>query len=172
MGDGTTKVPPVFQAWRAMCVRVLAWGKHGPSVPPRPRLPGSLPCLRTRNHIPGKPGPGGRLESPPRTRCPYGAFPQHLSNPHRPMIPIHELLSRIRWDQEFGRGRFEIGYYDRHRHVLQWVAFRDVVFPSGEGNVFEVTDDSGRVRRIPLHRVREVARDGKVIWHRPGQPSG
>jgi len=28
------------------------------------------------------------------------------------MLPIHELLNRIRWDKEFGRGDFRIGYYD------------------------------------------------------------
>jgi hypothetical protein len=32
-----------------------------------------------------------------------------------PVIPIHELLARIRWDPEFGRGRFEIGYLDHTR---------------------------------------------------------
>jgi uncharacterized protein (UPF0248 family) len=29
------------------------------------------------------------------------------------MIPIHELLSRIRWDPEFAKGDFQLGYYDR-----------------------------------------------------------
>ena len=29
------------------------------------------------------------------------------------MIPIHELLNRIRWDAEFAKGTFELGYYDR-----------------------------------------------------------
>ena len=53
------------------------------------------------------------------------------------MIPIHELLNRIRWDTEFGRGRFEIGYYDRHLDAIQPVAFQEVVFPSGKGQVFE-----------------------------------
>lgn len=88
------------------------------------------------------------------------------------MLPIHELLNRIRWDDQFGKGRFEIGYQDRHHHTLQWVAFREIALPSGEGKVFEVTDDFGRVRRIPLHRVREVVRDGKVIWRRPGHTPG
>ena len=34
------------------------------------------------------------------------------------MTPIHELLNRIRWDEEFGRGRFELGYYDRHEDAV------------------------------------------------------
>ncbi len=83
------------------------------------------------------------------------------------MIPIQELLNRIRWDEAFGQGRFEIGYHDRRHDALQWVSFREIVFPSGEGWVFEVADDSGQVRRIPFHRVREVVRDGRVIWQRP-----
>ena len=29
------------------------------------------------------------------------------------MIPIHDLLSRIRWDAAFARSRFVIGYWDR-----------------------------------------------------------
>jgi hypothetical protein len=28
------------------------------------------------------------------------------------MIPIHELLNRIRWDSELAKGNFELGYYD------------------------------------------------------------
>jgi uncharacterized protein (UPF0248 family) len=88
------------------------------------------------------------------------------------MIPAHELLSRIRWDREFGQGRFEIGYFDRREDALQWVAFQEVVFPADNRQVFEVTDDSGRVRRIPFHRVREVMRDGQVIWQRPAPDTG
>ena len=29
------------------------------------------------------------------------------------MTPIHELLARMRWDSEFGRGRFELTYEDK-----------------------------------------------------------
>ena len=39
------------------------------------------------------------------------------------MTPIHELLNRIRWDPEFGRGRFEIGFFDRHEGVIRCVSF-------------------------------------------------
>ena len=42
------------------------------------------------------------------------------------MIPIHELLHRIHWDPEFGKGAFEIGYED---HI------------------------AGRIVRVPLGRV-------------------
>jgi uncharacterized protein (UPF0248 family) len=83
------------------------------------------------------------------------------------MQPIHELLARIRHDRQFGRGRFEIGYFDRREGTIQRVALRVVVFPEGERRVFEVADESGQMRRIPFHRVREVYRDGQRIWQRP-----
>ncbi len=83
------------------------------------------------------------------------------------MTPIHELLNRIRWDKEFGSGQFEIGYLDRHEGTIQRVRLEDIVFPEGERHVFELADGTGQVRRIPLHRVREVWRDGEVIWRRP-----
>ena len=83
------------------------------------------------------------------------------------MTPIHELLNRIRWDKEFGQGRFEIGYVDRRESVVHRVALQEISFPAGERRTFELVDESGQSRRIPLHRVREVCRDGQIIWQRP-----
>lgn len=83
------------------------------------------------------------------------------------MIPIHQLLSRIRWDKEFGQGQFEIGYLDRFEKAVQRVALQAVVFPEDGRHTFEVLDESGVNRRIPFHRVREVLKDGQVIWQRP-----
>ena len=83
------------------------------------------------------------------------------------MTPIHELLSRIRWDKEFGQGEFELGYSDRFEHTVQRVAFQFVTFPADERHSFEITDETGQVRRIPFHRVREVLKNGRIIWQRP-----
>jgi uncharacterized protein (UPF0248 family) len=83
------------------------------------------------------------------------------------MTPIHELLKRIVWDQEFGRGQFEIGFSDRHQDTLQRIALQGISFPSDEPNAFELVDESGQPRRIPLHRIREVYRDKQLIWQRP-----
>jgi uncharacterized protein (UPF0248 family) len=85
------------------------------------------------------------------------------------MTPIHELLARIRHDREFGKGRFEIGYFDRREGTIHRVALHGVTFPEGERRVFELADESGQMRRIPFHRVREVWRDGMVIWQRPAK---
>jgi uncharacterized protein (UPF0248 family) len=83
------------------------------------------------------------------------------------MTPIHELLARIRHDPGFGRGQFEIGYFDRQEGVVHRVSMREITFPAGERRVFEVIDEDGQARRIPFHRVREVYRDGRRIWARP-----
>lgn len=85
------------------------------------------------------------------------------------MQPIHELLSRIRWDPEFARGRFQVGYHDRVADQIVLVPFHEIRFPEGEA-AFELLDDEGESQRIPFHRVREVHKDGQVIWQRP--PSG
>jgi uncharacterized protein (UPF0248 family) len=83
------------------------------------------------------------------------------------MTPIHKLLSRVRWDKEFGQGRFEIGYFDRYQNVVHRVALKEVSFPEDKRHTFEVVDASGQTRRIPFHRVREVVKDGQIIWQRP-----
>ena len=83
------------------------------------------------------------------------------------MTPIHELLNRIRHDKEFGRGRFEIGYFDRTEGTIHRVAFQQIGFPAGERRAFELLDESGQSRRIPFHRVHEVYRDDQRIWQRP-----
>lgn len=82
------------------------------------------------------------------------------------MTPIHELLNRIRWDKEFARGHFEIGYLDRHLKGIQRVFLADVSFPA-QRQFFELADENGEIRRVPFHRVREVWRDDALIWKRP-----
>ena len=84
------------------------------------------------------------------------------------MTPIHELLSHIRWDRRFAKGRFEIGYLDRIERRIIRVPFREVRFPEDRYHVFEIADAGGVRRRIPFHRVREVRRNGRTIWRRQG----
>lgn len=84
------------------------------------------------------------------------------------MQPIHELLARIRHDREFGSGQIEIGYFDRREGTIHRVAMKEIGFPADERRVFDLVDETGRVRRIPFHRVREVYRNGQRIWHRSG----
>ncbi|MGA2657751.1 MAG: DUF504 domain-containing protein [Verrucomicrobiota bacterium] len=67
------------------------------------------------------------------------------------MIPIHELLNRIRWDPECARGSFQLGYYDRAEDRVILVPFADVRSPADSPNAFQITDAEGSVHRIPFH---------------------
>jgi len=82
------------------------------------------------------------------------------------MLPIDKLLSRMRWDPAFRAGTFEIGYYDRRRNRILRVAFEDVRLSPGRPRWLELYDHEGMLHRMPLHRVRRVWRDRRLIWER------
>jgi len=82
------------------------------------------------------------------------------------VLPIHQLLNRIRWDPEFARGNFELGYFDRVEGRVMLVPFREIDFPRDDPQLFRLIDAHGQVHRVPFHRVREVYKDGRRIWHR------
>lgn len=84
------------------------------------------------------------------------------------MVPIQDLLHRIRWDPEFGRGEFRIGYYDRVEHEIIRVPFTQITFPIDAPGVFELIDPEGKAHTIPLHLVRSVYKNGELIWQRVG----
>ena len=82
------------------------------------------------------------------------------------MIPIHELLARIRWDPGFGRGRFEIAYFDRGRKALVRLPLERIRMPADDRFGFEALEADGSVHCVPYHRVRAVWRDGTLLWSR------
>ena len=82
------------------------------------------------------------------------------------MLPIHKLLSRIRWDPRFRAGRFAVGYFDRRERRVVVVPFETIRFPTEAPGTFEIWDEEGSPHGIPFHRVRRVCRDGRVIWER------
>lgn len=82
------------------------------------------------------------------------------------MIPVHELLNRIRWDSEFGAAEFAIGYYDRVVDRIIVVPFTALAFSAEDRFDFSLIDEEGAVHTIPLHRIRQVYRNGELIWNR------
>ncbi len=82
------------------------------------------------------------------------------------MTPLHELLARIRWDAEFGKGRFALGYLDHVAGDIVRVDLRDVGTDPDNASLLQVWDDEGVRHSIPLHRVKQVFRDGELIWQR------
>ncbi len=82
------------------------------------------------------------------------------------MVPLHELLSRIHWDPEFGRGEFVVGYLDKVRHEVVRVPLGQVHQDSESHFSLEITDEEGVAHSVPYHRVKEVWKDGVLIWQR------
>ncbi len=82
------------------------------------------------------------------------------------MIPIQQLLSRIRWDKEFGRGEFVLGYQDRFQDHVIHVPLRQVLDVADGSHALRLVSPEGEEITIPLHRVVEVLRDGQPIWQR------
>ena len=87
------------------------------------------------------------------------------------MITIRELLNRIRWDRDYGRGEFAIGYFDRLEGRVIVVPLGEVRFDQVDHFSFQLADAAGEPLSIPLHRACEVYRNGKLIWHRKRFPS-
>jgi len=86
------------------------------------------------------------------------------------MIPIHELLNRLRWDDAFANGDFVIGYYDRVERKILQVPLQMVHMIPGDHFSCRITDRDGFVRDVPFHRIKEVHKDGQLLWHREHQP--
>jgi uncharacterized protein (UPF0248 family) len=82
------------------------------------------------------------------------------------MTPIQDLLHRIQWDPEFRGHEFEVGYLDRVAGGIVRVPFRDVRLEHGQLAATNALEADGSHAAIPLHRVREVWRDGRLIWAR------
>jgi uncharacterized protein (UPF0248 family) len=53
------------------------------------------------------------------------------------MIPIQDLLNRIRWDDAFATGYFVIGYHDRISGEIVQVPLQDVEFVPGNHFFFQ-----------------------------------
>lgn len=86
------------------------------------------------------------------------------------MIPIHELLARIRWDPGFGRGRFTLGYVNHDSDALRYVAFKDARPDPDNPSMLDLMDEQGERVSVPLHRIRQVLRNGETIWQRDRSP--
>jgi uncharacterized protein (UPF0248 family) len=82
------------------------------------------------------------------------------------MITIRALFDRIRWDWEFGRGEFAIGYFDRHEGRIIVVPIGNVRFDPDDHFSFKLADAACGPLSIPLHRICAVYRNGELIWHR------
>lgn len=82
------------------------------------------------------------------------------------MILVQELINRIRWDKDFGKGDFVVGYYDRVEDKIIAVSFQELQFDNEDHFSFQLINLDGEICSIPFHRVRTVYKDGQLIWER------
>jgi uncharacterized protein (UPF0248 family) len=84
------------------------------------------------------------------------------------MQPVHELLDRIHWDEEFGKGEFELEFVDRFEASLIRLKFKEIAFVPRDHFFFHYLDEEGLEHNVPFHRIRSVYKNGECIWHRDG----
>ena len=82
------------------------------------------------------------------------------------MVPIQDVLHRIQWDPAWRGSVFEVGYLDRVAAAIVRVPFEELRVESSGPPALALRDRDGAVVRVPLHRVREVWRDGAIVWER------
>ena len=78
------------------------------------------------------------------------------------MIPMRELLSRIRRDKDFGQSEF----YDKVEDAIIRLPLREILVRPDDHFAFDIIDQDGVLQSIPVHWIREVYKDGELIWHR------
>ena len=75
---------------------------------------------------------------------------------------IGDLLNKIRWDKNLDPKEFTIVYFDRIHQKTFEISFLAM---GRSGNFFTIKTGGGE-SYIPLHRIKEVKRNGKIIWKR------
>lgn len=82
------------------------------------------------------------------------------------MQPIQELISKIRWDPVYAECEIEIGFLDKLAHREIRIPFKNIQFVPGDHFFFHYADSQGEAHQVPLHRIKSVYQDGRLIWHR------
>jgi len=82
------------------------------------------------------------------------------------MIPLHELLARIRWDEGFAAAHFEIAYLDHVEKRLIRIDLGEMRPDPESHSMFCILDRDGDLLSVPYHRVKQVFRNGELIWQR------
>lgn len=75
------------------------------------------------------------------------------------MIPIKDLLNKIKWDEKENPQDYEVVYIDRILQQEVKIKFKEI---SQIENNFMIIDEAS----IPLHRITKVYKKGKLVWER------
>lgn len=79
------------------------------------------------------------------------------------MIYIRDLLNKIKWDPNEHPKDYTIFYYDRIKKINKKLRFDYIKEIESLFILVEVDD---KKINLPIHRIREVRKNGKLIWKR------
>jgi len=77
------------------------------------------------------------------------------------MQPIKNLINKIKWDKRESPKDYSLIYIDLGKK--KGLSYTDI--KKLEGN-FMIIERNNEKTEIPLHRIREVKKKGKVVWKR------
>ena len=75
--------------------------------------------------------------------------------------PLKELLTKLRWDPKEKPEEYTIAFIDLGK--LREVPYKALKRIEG---TFLILDLKGKETEVPMHRVRKVKRNKKVVWER------
>jgi uncharacterized protein (UPF0248 family) len=78
------------------------------------------------------------------------------------MLPIHNLLNKIRWDKRENPEEYNIFYFDRILNKLISIPYKKIKKLEGSFMILNNEEESN----IPLHRVKKVTKNDIVVWER------
>jgi uncharacterized protein (UPF0248 family) len=79
------------------------------------------------------------------------------------MISIVELLNKIKWDKNLNPEEYSVFYLDRITKGLIEIKYLDI---KKIEKSFIVIEKNNEEVNIPLHRIRRVERNKRLIWER------
>ncbi len=78
------------------------------------------------------------------------------------MIPIQNLLNKIKWDKKESPQDYSIFYFDRILKTLIKAPYSRIKRIEGSFMVLGNEEESN----IPLHRIRKVMKKDEIVWER------
>jgi len=79
------------------------------------------------------------------------------------MISIKDLLNKVKWDKKEEPSDYTVVYEDKLEKKYKEIAYNKIKKIEG---AFMVLDREGEEVNIPLHRVKQVRKNGMVVWNR------
>jgi len=78
-------------------------------------------------------------------------------------MEIKDLINKIKWDKREIPEQYSFFYVDRISGKMNEIGFNDIKRIEG---TFIIVEREGKEIEIPMHRIREVRKEGKLVWRR------